>query len=129
MLNNLRKDKNVIITRPDKSNGLVILNRNDYVNKTEEILNHKTKYKILQVDWLKHSLRLEGRLNSFEIDKKKLPDNYYEWLFASGSSPGVLYGLPKVHKLGCPIRPILSAINTFNYNLAKLCPYFVTFNY
>ena len=31
----------------------------------------------------------------------------------------MLYGLPKVHKDGCPIRPILSAIGTFNYNLAK----------
>ena len=30
-----------------------------------------------------------------------------------------MYGLPKVHKIGCPIRPILSALNTFNYNVAK----------
>ena len=41
-------------------------------------------------------------------------------MFASGSLPGVLYGLPKIHKLNCPIRPILSAIGTFNYNCANL---------
>ncbi len=46
-------------------------------------------------------------------------DNVYNFLFASGSTPGILYGLPKVHKAGAPIRPILSAINTFNYNLTK----------
>ena len=30
-----------------------------------------------------------------------------------------MYGLPKVHKPECPLRPILSAIGTHNYNLAK----------
>ena len=30
-----------------------------------------------------------------------------------------MYGLPKVHKTGCPVRPILSLIGTFNYKLAK----------
>lgn len=41
--------------------------------------------------------------------------------FASRSASGIFYGLPKVQKTGCPIRPILSAILTFNYeyNLAK----------
>ena len=34
----------------------------------------------------------------------------------------VLYGLPKVHKLGCLFRPIVSSINTYNYSLAS---YFV----
>ena len=33
-------------------------------------------------------------------------------IMPSGSTPGVLYGLPKVHKSGCPFRPIVSSINT-----------------
>ena len=37
----------------------------------------------------------------------------------SGSTLGVLYGLPKVHKSGCPFRPIVSSINAYNYNLAS----------
>ena len=40
-----------------------------------------------------------------------------------GSQPGILYGLTKIHKRiagNCPpIRPILSAINTPTYNIAK----------
>ena len=43
---------------------------------------------------------------------------FYEILL-SGSSPGVLYGLPKVHKTGCPFRPIVSTVNAYNYNLAS----------
>ena len=30
-----------------------------------------------------------------------------------------MYGLPKIHKANCPIRPILSACGTANYKLAK----------
>ena len=37
----------------------------------------------------------------------------------SGANPGIMYGLPKIHKPNLPIRPILSAIGTFNYKLAK----------
>ena len=42
-----------------------------------------------------------------------------------GSKPGVMYGLCKVHKVITrndnvpPFRPILSAIGTCSYNLAK----------
>lgn len=35
-----------------------------------------------------------------------------------GSKSGVLYGLPKVHNKGAPIRPIISAVQTYNYWLA-----------
>ena len=35
---------------------------------------------------------------------------------ASGIQPGILYGLPKIHKIGSPLRPILSAIGTAGYN-------------
>ena len=38
---------------------------------------------------------------------------------AVGSNPGKLYGLPKTHKIGEPMRPILSAVSCHNYNLAK----------
>ena len=38
---------------------------------------------------------------------------------ASGTQPGILYGLPKIHKIGTPLRPILSAIGTAGYNIAK----------
>lgn len=30
-----------------------------------------------------------------------------------------MYGLPKVHRPGIPLRPIISSIGTFCYNLAK----------
>ena len=38
-------------------------------------------------------------------------------IYPCGSRDGVLYGLPKIHKEGTPLRPIISAIGT--YKLAK----------
>ena len=68
-------------------------------------------------------LKRENKLIRFLRDKllkqNSIPDDVYKELFPSGSTPGVLYGLPKVHKTNCPARPILSAIGTYNYKLAK----------
>ena len=40
-------------------------------------------------------------------------------MYATGTLPGILYGLPKIHKNGTPLRPIPSAIGTAGYKLAK----------
>ena len=37
----------------------------------------------------------------------------------SSTGPGIMYGSPKIHKPGTPLRPILAAYNTATYNLAK----------
>ena len=65
----------------------------------------------------------KGKLIRFLRDtlqkQKFITDEVYRDLFPSGSTPGILHGLPKVHKDNCPGRPILSAIGTYNYKLAK----------
>jgi len=40
-----------------------------------------------------------------------IDDATFHKILASGSSPGVLYGLPKLHKAGCPFRPIVSKLS------------------
>ena len=47
----------------------------------------------------------------------------YNSLYATGSGPGTLYGLPKIHKPNFsevfPYRPILAAYNLASYNISK----------
>ena len=120
VLDNLKKDKNLHVTRPDKGKGIVTLNKVDYLNKTKEILDDDSKFEKINNDWFKTILKQEDKVNRFlRLIKNNLPESCYNFLFASGSVPGILYGLPKIHKLNCPIRPILSAIGTVNYNIAK----------
>ena len=47
-----------------------------------------------------------------------IDDATFHKILPCGSNRGVLYGLPKVHKHGCPFRPLVSSVNTYNYNLA-----------
>ena len=120
ILDSLKKDSNLVVTRPDKGKGIVVLNKSDYIAKTKEILDDTSKFKKLNGDWFKIILKLEDKLNRLLRGiRNKLPESCFDFLFASGSLPGVLYGLPKIHKQNCPIRPILAATGTFNYNCAK----------
>ncbi|VDK37744.1 unnamed protein product [Dibothriocephalus latus] len=43
-LNDLRKDTDVVSSRPDEGNGVVILNKEDYIRKVENILNDPSKF-------------------------------------------------------------------------------------
>ena len=120
----LSKDQTIIILRPDKGNGVVILNRIDYDEKINNLLADQTKFKKLDTntDKLKLILKLEGKLTRF-LRKlktvKTITDELFNTLKPTGSYLGRLYGLPKTHKSQIPLRPILSAVNTFNHKLAK----------
>ena len=62
-------------------------------------------------------LKQKNFLNEIEYDK----------LYPSGSAPARIYSTPKMHKFSSSdsfpkLRPIVSSIGTFNYNLARfLC--------
>ena len=39
-------------------------------------------------------------------NQKEISEEEYNFLRASGTQPGILYGLPKIHEIGTPLRPI-----------------------
>ena len=128
-LQNLRKNKNIVIQKSDKGNSVVVVDKADYLDKMDNLLNDTRKFE-------KINLKNDGILN-FAINQEKRVDNIFKKLAASnsiseetrrslkpvGTRPGIMYGLCKVHKDiidNCPpFRPILSAINTPTYKLAK----------
>ena len=121
-LKSLKDDKSICIMKPDKGNGIVLLNRVDYVQKMDSILRDTDKFLGIKGDLYPLILKNEDKLNRFLRqlkEKGSIGDRVYHQVYASGSKPGILYGLPKVHKSDIPLRPILSAIGTHNYQLAK----------
>ena len=78
---------------------------------TDNILNDKTKFKLLDND---PTLLREGRLKRFitQLKKKRsIDDDTYCNIFPKGSQPAKFYGLPKLHKKRDnhrqpPLRPI-----------------------
>ena len=48
VLQNLRKNKDIVITKPDKGNGVVILDRKLYNNAIQEIISDTSKFEKLK---------------------------------------------------------------------------------
>ncbi|XP_078384145.1 uncharacterized protein LOC144666620 [Oculina patagonica] len=127
-LNSLKKRDDIIITKPDKGSGGVILDKTDYV-RLLSAASVDDSSKFVQVDEKRPTTR--GRPPKhfhplFEKEKSLdsvlheiLPDEIAKSLSPKSSRLAHLYGLPKTHKATLSVRPILSATGTYNYNLAK----------
>ena len=96
------------------------------------ILSDETKFRKVNFEKknneLDYLLDKQGEIVNFlkELrDSNVITQSDFDKLKPSGSQPGVLYGLCKVHKGVSvdggppPFRPILSAINTPSYKIAK----------
>ena len=81
------------------------------------------KFTLINDDWFKVIIKHEDQINRFlsSLLQNKAIDKaiVYDHLRIPSSRPGILYGLPKIHKKGVPLRPILSSIGTCGYGLAK----------
>jgi hypothetical protein len=133
ILKKLKNNKNIIITRPDKGNGVVIMNQTDYHQQIMRIISDTTKFAKRDRLCGKNNIDIttyrEDSLQTFLYNlktKNLIDDNVYERIRPTGSHPARIYGLPKVHKLKGnvpneipPVRPIIDSIGTFNYKLAK----------
>ena len=122
-INELRRNKDVVILRPDKGNGVVILNREDYVEKMDAILNQGGKFERLGcVEKFDNTLQHERALQAFllrALKKQDISKEVYERIRPVGSTRPRMYGLPKMHKAGVPLRPILSMSNAPQQEMAK----------
>ena len=126
----MSKNKNIVIQKAHKGNTVVILDKCSHISTIEEILNDNSKFCKLDIPAGKeidHIVNLEKRITS-ELkllkDKEIVGKSTYKSIKPVGSRPGILYGPGKIHKETRnglpPSRPILSAIDTPTYKLAKL---------
>ena len=106
-----KKSKDVKIVPADKGNAAVIMTNSQYLQKMEEHLNTST-YSLLKknpTDSLSRKLDnvLKKLLNEGKISKKFHDDSRV----LHPRTPQ-LYGLPKIHKPGNPLRSIVSFYDT-----------------
>ena len=117
-LTKLKKDETVMILPADKGRTTVILDKDDYIKKCYEHINNGP-YKLLKRDPTE-IIKRETRSILLALNKEGfIPDMLYYRLRPSDTPPPRFYGLPKVHKQGIPIRPIVSCTGTPLYNLSK----------
>ena len=95
------------------------MDREDYDGKLHSMLQDTITYCRIEKD---PSLGLERRMNSMLLDLRKkgeLSDTVYQRLRSPAGRTPLLYGLPKVHKPGTPLRPIVSFIQSPTYHLSQ----------
>ena len=117
-LKELKKDQDRIILTADKGVALVVMNRTDYITKSEELLNTSTYKRIPEDPTKKQEARLVNILKNIKSEGG-LSDESYRKMYPTGAVSPKYYGLPKIHKAGTPLRPIISSTGTATYNTAK----------
>ena len=86
----LSKNKDIVIQKPDKGSGIVILNFKDYVSKIEEIVKDQTKFKVHKnQDLYKISRSIENKVRTYLRDNVKKPgyitQEQYRNIYPKGS--------------------------------------------
>ena len=102
----------------DKGVSLVVMKKEDYVKKADELLSQPTyrtissdpttKYKNKLINLLK-TIKTEGGIN----------EALFRRPYPTGAGSPKFYGLPKIHKEGIPLRPVVSSIGAVSYETSK----------
>ena len=117
-LKQMKKDNTRMVLTADKGVSMVVVDREEYIQKSEELL-HQPNYKILQADPTnKYKNKLISLLKSIKAEGG-IDENTYKSLYPTAAGPPKYYGLPKVHKPGMPLRPIISSIGSVTHATAK----------
>ena len=120
-LKELKEDKDIVILKADKGNCTVIMDRPDYDRKINALLNDNDIYSklVTKRNPINNITKdVNGFVYQLLLDNKIKPDKYY-WLHCSKAVMPRFYGLPKIHKVNVPLRPIMSFVNSTTYNISK----------
>ena len=132
VVKSLRNNKNIVICKQDKGNGIVVLDFKDYVDKMHNILDEKSKFELVgSFDKYDNTQTIETRIRNKLLklvdrkDKdgkvvlKEISEEDQNFMRPVGSQIPRIYGLPKTHKSGCPVRPILSMVKSPQHRVAQ----------
>lgn len=124
------KDKielnNLIVTKADKGNATVIMDKQDYIDKTVEFL---TSNNIQVLDKDPTQTYQKNIKDSLKGIKLVLKDKDKKLLVNMNPSPPILKAFPKVHKEHVPIRPIINFRTAPAYKLAKFLQVYLHDNF
>ena len=122
-ISELKRNDSIIITKPDKGSGVVILDKEEYYQKMLSIVQDVSKFQYIgPAQTADKTGKREDELRKFLVEleeRKEITEAVKNLIRPVGSQRPRLYGLPKTHKVGTPLRPILSMIGSPQHNLAK----------
>ena len=118
-LHSLSKDDSITILPADKGRAVVVMNAKDYKDKAKALLSDTNTYKSLSKDpTSKYRTQVISQLQELK-NAGAISELKYKQLYPTSSTIPRFYGLPKVHKSGAPLRPIVASRGSLTYNIAR----------
>lgn len=115
----LNNNPNLIITKSDKGNVTVVMDRTQYINHSLELLNNRNHYSLVNKD---PTSSVQTKCNNLVKDlfnNKEIDNITRHKLTCYNSISAKFYALPKIHKPTLSVRPIIASINSPTEPLAK----------
>ena len=106
----LKENPNLIVTKADKGKVTVLLNKEDYDEKSRTLLEDNRTYKLIPSD---PTVTVERKHNQLVTTLQRdghVTEEMGKRLRVYNSMTPKYYGLPKIHKPDCPLRPIISSL-------------------
>ena len=97
---------------------MVIMDRQDYINKANHLLNQNT-YRSIGKDPTNPIKNKLINIHKMVKSQTGLDSNTYKSMYPTGCVPPKFYGLPKIHKPDTPLRPIVSSCGSVTYGVTK----------
>ena len=108
-----------VILTADNRMALVVMDKEDCISKTQELLSEPAYKEIPKNPTNKIKAQLITKLRRIKKDRK-LDEGTYKAMYPTGCVPPKFYGLPKIDKTGNPLRPIVSSRGSVTYGVAKV---------
>ena len=71
-LKQLSSNKEIVVCKPDKGKGVVLINQETCLSKILELISDRAKYKEIGESIFKYTLRIEDKINNFLRKLKEL---------------------------------------------------------
>ncbi|CAH8868385.1 unnamed protein product [Trichobilharzia szidati] len=118
-LKHLKNNKDIVITKSDKGNATVVLDKSDYLDKVNTHIQTGPYEEINKpIDTVMNKVK-KSTADLIRRMKPFLGESKWFNLMPKTNNPSRMYGVVKVHKSGYPIRPIVDFRNSPTYELSK----------
>ena len=118
-LKELKANDSLIILPADKGKATVVMDKEEYEKKMQDMLSDQKTYRELKSDPTeKYRKKLISTLKRLK-EEKKITQDQYSHLYPTESVTPRIYGSPKIHKTGTPLRPIVDYTGSLSYNTSK----------
>ncbi|GAB0097133.1 hypothetical protein DMENIID0001_127340 [Sergentomyia squamirostris] len=115
-----KESQRIVIIEADKGNITTIMDKGEYVSKMRALIADERTYKKERHDPTSRLQKANNDIVSSLHEKDHITLLQKRRMTTYCALAPKIYGTPKVHKAGYPLRPVVAYVGSPNYHLAKM---------